>query len=1382
MKEFIKKFLLKQILLGSLAVKTGTVVATAAAVIVVGTAVGVIAVNGNAPKKEPVLSVAETLAESLTGETEQTDNETPDETGNQDSNPADTPQEESNENLSVEEPAQEAHVHTFTTEIISQSTCTTRGEAVDTCSECGYSHSYQLPLAEHKRGEWTVVSEATQTKEGLREQHCNDCGTLLASEVIAVIPHNHTYVVTSSQGASCEKDGYNRYTCTICGSFFAETIGAVGHKYDEQIVENATCTTAGHVYKRCTVCGKTLETEVLAATGHAYGEWTTVKAATCTEAGEEARRCTSCGLTENRTVAAKGHTEGERTITKEATCTEAGAYTYTCTVCNTKVENNEIAPLGHIFGEPDVVDSTCSAEGNRKFSCTRENCGYFYEEVIAKKDHTESDWIDNNPDLDKAPTCTETGRRHTECKECHAVIRTEEIPATGHSFGAWTTVTAPACESAGEEKRICQVCAFEETRTIAALGHNYQEIIDTPATCEQTGTKHMECSTCHDKKQESTIPALGHKFVNYVEVTSATDLTEGLERATCENGCGKTDDRIIEKLPHTHNYDTEKERVEAECTKDGYYIMECRCGSTMKVDIPKTGHSYEKTRHVDANCILDGSDTYTCTKCNDTYSEKIDATGHSAGEWEIVKEATDLEEGQQVRKCTSCGTILETQAISKLPHTCEHTKLLESQPSTCTTDGYELYECRCGLTDKVILPKTNHKNAEWKTTKEATYTEMGLREKICPDCLTTIEKEDIPVKPHEHTYTVTSSTEATCTEAGTTVKACSICGNTTTVVTPATGHTEGAFVVDKEATCTETGTKHTECSVCHITLTTETIPAAGHTEGDWTVAANATCTTDGSKQTKCTKCDTVMRTETIPATGHFLNEWHETAAAECETAGTEQRNCSNCSYVESRSIPALGHDYGDWIIDKEATEESEGEKHKECSRCDSKITEDIEKLPPHVHSYTETARIDSTCSKTGTITYTCDCGDSYTEEIAKKAHTPGGWTVKTPATEESTGLEVKICSVCQTETDSRVIDKLPHTHKYTTETKPATCTEDGYEKQTCACGSIINTVLPATGHEYADAVVVDATCTEKGTSTITCKKCSHQEVTDIPATGHHYVESEKTAATCGQAGSVTYKCSNCGDTYSEPIDQLEHDYAVTSTVEATCTEGGYTLETCKNCGDTQKTNETEAVGHDDGEWTTTAEAQLGVAGSKELRCTKCQALLDTQEIPMLMTDGTDSVYYYEVRNEDGTVSKEFAIGHYNEEEAQQMLELVNAHRETLGAAILTTPSGRMPEYTALRAVETSKLWDHARPSGYGSEYRSENIAMGPPDGKGVNPSVQRIFDAWLASEGHRNNIEYDNRQKNWTSISVFYKRCPVYKNGVETGQYVYTAYWVETFK
>ena len=71
--------------------------------------------------------------------------------------------------------------------------------------------------------------------------------------------------------------------------------------------------------------------------------------------------------------------------------------------------------------------------------------------------------------------------------------------------------------------------------------------------------------------------------------------------------------------------------------------------------------------------------------------------------------------------------------------------------------------------------------------------------------------------------------------------------------------------------------------------------------------------------------------------------------------------------------------------------------------------------------------------------------------------------MKTPATEENTGLESRSCTECGAETDSRVIEKLPHTHNYVTDTKEATCTTDGYVKKTCACGSVISTVIPATG-------------------------------------------------------------------------------------------------------------------------------------------------------------------------------------------------------------------------------------------------------------------------------------------------------------------------------
>ena len=299
---------------------------------------------------------------------------------------------------------------------------------------------------------------------------------------------------------------------------------------------------------------------------------------------------------------------------------------------------------------------------------------------------------------------------------------------------------------------------------------------------------------------------------------------------------------------------------------------------------------------------------------------------------------------------------------------------------------------------------------------------------------------------------------------------------------------------------------------------------------------------------------------------------------------------------------------------------------------------------------------------------------------------------------------------------------------------------------------------------------------EKGSSTLTCENCGHTEVTELAATGHHYAEAEKQAATCEAAGSVTYQCTNCNDSYTETIEKLEHDYAVTSTIEATCTEAGYTLETCKNCGDTRKINETQATGHDEGEWNTVQEAKLGEAGSKELRCTRCQVLLDTEEIPMLTTDGTDSVYYFE--NADG--GQEMVIGHYNEEEAREMLELVNEYRASIDMPALAMTSEMMNSYVAMRAVETSYLWDHARPNGGRTSY-SENIAMSEPDARGNLPDVQAFFDAWLNSPGHKANLDA-SRHLNLTGISVFYKRCPIYRDGVETGRYAYMEYWVEIFK
>lgn len=66
-----------------------------------------------------------------------------------------------------------------------------------------------------------------------------------------------------------------------------------------------------------------------------------------------------------------------------------------------------------------------------------------------------------------------------------------------------------------------------------------------------------------------------------------------------------------------------------------------------------------------ATCTEDGYDFYECSKCGETKTETIKATGHHYGDWEITKEATTTEEGQRQRKCEDCGHI-ETESIPKL--------------------------------------------------------------------------------------------------------------------------------------------------------------------------------------------------------------------------------------------------------------------------------------------------------------------------------------------------------------------------------------------------------------------------------------------------------------------------------------------------------------------------------------------------------------------------------------------------------------------------------------------------------------------------------------------------------------------------------------------
>ena len=224
--------------------------------------------------------------------------------------------------------------------------------------------------------------------------------------------------------------------------------------------------------------------------------------------------------------------------------------------------------------------------------------------------------------------------------------------------------------------------------------------------------------------------------------------------------------------------------------------------------------------------------------------------------------------------------------------------------------------------------------------------------------------------------------------------------------------------------------------------------------------------------------------------------------------------------------------------------------------------------PVHTHSYTSKITKAATCAEDGIRTYTCSCGNTYTETIKAPGHKYSPKVVK--PTYESEGYTLHTCSVCGYSYKDSFTDKL-HKHSYTSEiTKSATCTEDGEKTYTCSCGDKYTEVIKKTGHKYTSKVTKAATCVKEGVKTYTCSVCNSSYTEPIKATGHKYTSKVTKAATCGKDGVKTFTCSTCGSTYTEAIKATgDHKYTA-KVVKPTYDAQGYTLHTCSVCGKSYK--------------------------------------------------------------------------------------------------------------------------------------------------------------------------------------------------------------------
>jgi hypothetical protein len=251
-------------------------------------------------------------------------------------------------------------------------------------------------------------------------------------------------------------------------------------------------------------------------------------------------------------------------------------------------------------------------------------------------------------------------------------------------------------------------------------------------------------------------------------------------------------------------------------------------------------HDYKSEITQAASCTQAGVETFTCTKCNHSYTQPVAMLEHSYDEGVVQKEASCTEEGQTRYTCSGCnGTVQEP--IAKLAHT---------------------------LVDPTV-------------TKEPNCSEEGECTGTCTVCGTENVTEKIPVNDAHH-YENAVVREPTCTDPGEGLDTCTLCGHTKSCQYDYKAHAYGQAETITAATCTKDGKAKATCTVCGATEDRK-ISAPGHKWTGATCQKAGTCSVCGATGSKAKHDYEVLSRSTAN-----MKYYAERAENQCKICGEKK--------------------------------------------------------------------------------------------------------------------------------------------------------------------------------------------------------------------------------------------------------------------------------------------------------------------------------------------------------------------------------------------------------------------------------------------------------------------------------------------------------------
>ena len=718
-----------------------------------------------------------------------------------------------------------------------------------------------------------------------------DAVSIYALEANEACAHSYT---SQTVAATCAVEGYTKYTCSSCGNFYYDSYTAkVDHNYVNGACSVCGVAEPGNNWVKVELSEITA-TDTIAITMTKDGTtWALFNGKGASAAPTAVVVEVSGNVMTSEDAASLSWnivTDEVGMIIYVAGSTESWLYT-TDTNNGTRVGNTTMHwVLDDASGYLKTVECanvrylgvyTANPDWRSYKNTTGNTAGQtlsFWKLNVGTGDETcEHDYVG----VVTAPTCTEGGYTTYTCSKCNDVYVDDETAAAGHSYEA--TVTAPTCTEGGYTTDTCTVCGHYEKRDfVDPAGHTYVN-----------GT----CSVCGDV--EVTIDLSGKYYIatirsaggNYFYVEGAmngtrynavdsglTALPEAIT-APADNMVfvfvKNADSTYCIQVDGTENYlgwtsgntgalVAQADALNLTITIDnGAYLIhftaddgvrylslndttynyfawykDGQAKSLSLIPIDACQHDYTITT-TPGTCTTPGENVYTCTLCQHSYSEVIEAPGHEYADG----------------ICVNCGE--KEQAVT----------INEVTIDFSTTDQRLSQDASAQVWQNGIFTMTNNKASA--TTNVADYCNPARFYKnsnLVFDCANLIKLEIVCNTDAYATAlhgSITSDGTATATVNGSVVTiefvapvetyTINLTGgqvranSVTAYVQTVAGHEHEYVPTVTAPTCTEQGYTTWNCS-CGDSYVDSYVSELGHTWTDATCTAPKTCSVCGATE------------------------------------------------------------------------------------------------------------------------------------------------------------------------------------------------------------------------------------------------------------------------------------------------------------------------------------------------------------------------------------------------------------------------------------------------------------------------------------------------------------------------------------------------------